>query len=312
LDCTDIKILGQLFRGVSSLDREPEVKGIHGRVAKRLALDEETVRRRVESLESEGVIRGWHLLVNPNVLGLKKFGILMTVNPPLRVDEAVRKIKLVRGITYISRPVGETLRIGILCENHEVLRNKVELISELTGTKGLMTYAVRHPRPEIEPTPTDWRIINTLRSDPMAHYATLAEKLGLSSRTVQRRLMNLSKGNVIFFRPDLDYSLLEGCLCVCLFVFYAAGGYKDTLDRRIFARFEDYVLRAGWGSASHGYFEFLIPNVHVAQEIADWTRAQGGVKEVRMSFRDRRLYFHEVIGEVNAGRIKGPSTLVLA
>ncbi len=307
-----MKLLGQLSRGVSSLDREPDLKGIYGKVAKRLALDEETVRRRVEKLEAAGIIRGWQLLVNPNALGLKKFGILMTVSPRLRVDEAVRKIRLVQGVTYISRPVGESLRIGILCENQEALRNKVELISELTGTEELTTYAVRHPRTEVEPTPTDWRIIKALRPNPLVHYAELAEKVGLSSRTVSRRLMRLSQGSVIFFRLDLDFSLLDGCSCACLFVFYASSGFKDTLDRRIFTRFEDYVLRAGWGSASHGYFEFVIPNVHVAQEIADWTRAQEGVKEAKLSFRDRRLYFHQVIDQIIEGRIKGTSTLVLA
>jgi len=65
-----MKLLGQLSRGASSLDSEPDVKGIYGRAAKRLALDEETVRRRVERLESAGIIRGWQLLVNPNALGL--------------------------------------------------------------------------------------------------------------------------------------------------------------------------------------------------------------------------------------------------
>ena len=307
-----MKLLGQLSRGASSLDREPDVKGIYGRAAKRLALDEETVRRRVERMESAGIIRGWQLLVNPNALGLKKFGILMTVSPRLRVEEAVRKVRLVQGVTYISRSVGETLRIGILCENQEALRNKVELISELTGTKELTTYAVRHPRTEVEPTPTDWRIIKALRPDPFVHYTVLAEKLGLSSRTVRRRLIRLSQGSVIFFRLDLDFSLLDGCSCVCLFVFYTASGLKDTIDRRIFTQFEGYVLRAGWGSASHGYFEFIIPSVHVAQEIADWTNAQGGVREAKLSFRDSRLYFHEVIDQIIEDRINGTSPLVLA
>jgi DNA-binding Lrp family transcriptional regulator len=313
LDRIDIKILGQLFRGVSSIGREPEVKGVYGRVAKKLRLDEEAVRRRVVRMESAGLIRGWQLLINPNVLGLKQYGVLMTVNPQVRIEEAVRKIRLVQGITYICRPPGDMLRIGILCKNEGIFKKNVDLISELAGTKERMTYAVCYPAAEFEPTRADWQVINAFRPDPLVHYAEVAEKLGLSSRTVRRRLKRLAHGNVVFFRPNIDFSLLDGCSCASLFILYTASGFKGRVDIGIFTKFEDYVLRAGWGNPSHGYFEFVIPNIDIAQEIVDWTRAQQGVKEVRLNFRNHRLNFYdEALDEITAGKVSRIPALQVA
>jgi DNA-binding Lrp family transcriptional regulator len=303
-------VLGQLSRGTSSLGREPEVKGVYARVAEKLELDEDTVRKRVDRLESAGIIRGWQLLVNPNVLGLKIYAVRMTVNPQLRMEEAVRKIKLVHGIISIVRDLVDVLTVGLFCESEEVFRSKVELISELTGTKELTTYVVSYPEAEVEPTYTDWRIIDAFRPDPLLRYTRAAEKLGLSSRTVHRRLRKLTRGNVIFFRPNIDFSLFEGSSCVDLFVSYTSSGFKHEVDRSIFAKYEDCILRAGWGSASHGYFEFVITNVHVAQEIVDWTRSLRGIREVKLNFKHDRLNFYEeALDEVMASKFNHPPAL---
>ncbi len=304
MDRIDIRLLGQLARGMSSQGFQPEVKGVYGRIAKKLGLDEDTVRKRVERLESTGVILGWQLVMNPNVLGLKMFAIWMTVSPQLRIEEAVRKIRLVHGVITILCEVGDAFGVGLICESEEVFRKKVELISELAGPKELTTYVVNYPGTEVELTVTDWQIIKAFRPDPLVRYSEVAEKLGLSSRTVQRRLTRLTEGNAIFFLPNIDFSLLEGASCVDLFVSYTASGFKGEVDRSIFTKFEDYLLRAGWGSANNGHFEFLIPNVRIAQEIVDWTRGLRGVRETKLNFvYDWLNFFDDALDEAIARRV---------
>ena len=306
MDRIDIKVLGQLSRGVSSVGFQPEVKGVYGRMADKLGLDEDTVRKRVERLESTGIVGQWQLVVNPNVLGLKVFVIRMAISPQLRIQEAIRKIRLVHGVTGIAHILVDMLGVGLICENEQVFRKRVALISELVGTKDMTTYEVNYPRTEVELTSADWQIIDALRPDPLVNHAQLAEKLSLSSRTVQRRLARLTQGNVIFFRPKINLSLLEGSSCVDLFVSYTTSGFKDKVDRSIFKKFEEFILRAGWGSPSHGFFEFVIPNVHVAQEIVEWTRALRGVRDVKLSFKDDRLnLYDDALDEIMASKIKG-------
>lgn len=312
MDRIDIRILGQLSRGVSSLDRQSEVRGIYGRVADKLALDEDTVRKRVERLESKGIIRGWQLVVNPSALGLKRYIISVRLSPNLTVEEATRKIRLVEGVTSIAREVGDVLLVGILCENDQSFRKRIELVSELTGTRDMTNYAVRYPYNEFEPTFTDWQIIKTIKPDPLLPCTAVAEKLGLSSRTVRRRLARLAQGSVIFYRLNIDFTLFEGCTCVDFLVSYTSSGYKQRIDRTVFAKYEDYVLRAGWGSESHGFFEFVLPNAHLAQEIADWTRSLRGVRDVRLNFRDNRLHFDEALDEIVANKARRAPILQVA
>lgn len=304
MDRLDIRIIGQLTRGMSAHDFQPKVKGIYGRIAKKLGLDEDTVRKRVDRLESTGIIHGWQLVMNPSALGMKLFAVWMTVSPQLRIEEAVRKIRLVHGVILIARELGDILVVGLLCENDQVFRKRVELVSELAGTKELATYIVNHPRTEVELTATDWQIIKALRPDPLVRYSEVAEKLGLSSRTVQRRLTRLTEGYAILFLPRFDFSLLEGASCVDLFVSYTASGFKGEVDRSIFTKFEDYLLRAGWGSANYGHLQFLIPNVRVAQEIVDWTRGLRGVREAKLNFVYDWLNFDDdALDEAIASRV---------
>jgi DNA-binding Lrp family transcriptional regulator len=310
LDRIDIKVLGQLYRGVSRLDFRPDVNGLNGRIAKKLALDEDTVRRRVDRLESIGVIQGWELVVNPEIFGLITCAVWMTVDSQIRIEEAIRKTSLVPGIFTIALEMGNILSIGLVCENERVFSERVTLISELTKGKELIAYVVAHPKTEIEPTSTDWQIINAFRPDPLVRYTRVAEKLDLSSRTIQKRITKLAHGNAIFFLPNIDFSLLEGALCVGLVVCYADGGFKDQVERSIFTKFEDYVLQVAWGDASHGYFQFVIPNVLVVQEIVHCTRALKGVKDVKVNLNYNRLMFYDAVqDDLIASKVKSATAL---
>ena len=310
MDRIDIRILGQLHRGVSKLGFEPDIKRLYGRMAKKLALDEDTVRKRVERLESTGVIRGWQLVVNPDALALRTYALRMVIDPQIRVDEAVRRIRLVNGTFSIGRDTDNAFSMSVVCENEQAFRKRVELICELTRGKELGAYLVPQRRTEVEPTPVDWQIIRMLRPDPLVPYSRVAGRLGLSSKTVQRRIARLVRANVISFVIDVDFSRMEGALSASLIAHYADGRFQDEVEKGIFTKFEDYLLRVGWTSPSQSFFEFVVPNVHVAQEIADWTRDQRGVSGVKVNLNYNRLRFHgEVLDEIMASRVEVAPTV---
>jgi len=276
---------------------------MYGRIARNLGLDEDTVRKRVGRLESAHVIRGWNLLPNGNALGMRIFLLEMKVDPKLRIDEAVRKVKLVHGLVLILRYVGDVLGVGLLCENEEALKKKVELLTELVAPKELKIYPGESPRVDASLTRTDFMILRALRPNPLISYVEVARKLGLSSKTIRRRMSRLTQGKAVFFMPDIDYSRL-GVSCVDLWVNYTASNFKGEVDRSIATQFHDYLLRAGWGSANHGHFEFLVPNVRVAQEIVDWARSLQGVRDVDLKFRFEQLNFSDdVLEEIFGDKI---------
>ena len=123
-------------------------------------------------------------------------------------------------------------------------------------------------------------------------------------------MTKLAHGNAIFFLPNVDFSRLEGALCVSLVVCYADGGFKDQVERSIFTKFEDYVLQVAWGGASHGYLQFVVPNVLVVQEIVHCTKALKGVKEVKVNLNYNRLMFYDAVqDDLIVSKAKGAPAL---
>jgi DNA-binding Lrp family transcriptional regulator len=148
-------------------------------------------------------------------------------------------------------------------------------------------------------------MIKALRPNPLISYVELAKKLGLSSKTVRKRLSRLMQGNAVSFMPEIDLGRLEGASCVDLFVTYTASKFKGEVDGSIATKFQDYLLRAGWGSANQGHFQFLVPNNRVAQEILDWAGGLPGVRELDLYFLLELLTFGEdVFEEVFGERIR--------
>ncbi len=84
-----------------------------------------------------------------------------------------------------------------------------------------------------------------------------------------------------------------------LFVLYTGSSFKEGVDKSIFARFEGYAMRAGWGSPNHGHFEFIVPNLAVVQEIVNWARGLNGVREVKLNFvYDWLNFYDEALDEI--------------
>lgn len=272
---------------------------MYGRIAKNLGVDEETVRKRVEGLRKTGLIRGWQLVVNPTLFGMGLYAAWMTVSPQLSVNEAIRKIKLVNGVVAILHEVGDALSVGVLCEDEKGFKKRLELMTELVGGTNVTTYSTNYPKQSIELTRTDWEIIRKLKVDPTQRFNKLARGLGLSSRTVKRRLSRMTEGRAIFIIPDLDYRVLEGAFCIDIFVHYTASGFKTEVDGKFFTKYQDFIFRAGWGSPAHGHFTLIVPSIAIAQEIVDWLRGLNGVREVKLSFvYDWLQFFDEAVDEL--------------
>ena len=262
-------------------------------------MDEETVRKRIERLTSSGLLRGWNALVNPHLFGVTIYALWIAPSSVVTTDDAIRKIRLVHGVSWIGREVGGTLGIGLFCENDRIFQKRVELIKELTGATVIMTNSVVYPKPEVDLTHADWELIKKLRLDPSPPYNRLAQGMGVSSRTVMRRLTRLMEGKAIVFVSAIDFKRLEGATAVDVFVFYAASKYKSAVDRGVFAKFQDYLWRAGWGGSVHGHFTFLVPSASVAQEIVGAIGSMQGVQSVRFSFLyDSISFWEETLDEM--------------
>jgi DNA-binding transcriptional ArsR family regulator len=109
-----------------------------------------------------------------------------------------------------------------------------------------------------EPTRLDWRILRALRDDATRGAAEIAQKEGLSARTVKRHLDRLEAEGSILAAPVLDLAKAPGLILFELLTFFAPDADADT-PARVLKAFEDRALTAfPPKSAGLGQFDLVL------------------------------------------------------
>src|SRR2546428_2712221 len=101
VDRQDLRILRELMRGQMA----PVSAGFrisYAALARRLAMDEGTVRNRVKKLHTAGIIRQWEVLLNPRLSGGGEINVWTDVAPGVAKDGLIQEILLLDGPVIIA------------------------------------------------------------------------------------------------------------------------------------------------------------------------------------------------------------------
>src|SRR6059036_823676 len=79
LDSVDVQILKELLQGQAAAPVNAQFRQSYEAIARRVGVDEETVRNRVKGYHRSGFIQDWRTIVNPNLL---RSGDLARREPP--------------------------------------------------------------------------------------------------------------------------------------------------------------------------------------------------------------------------------------
>lgn len=298
MDELDIAIIRSLFGTTNTLPLSPDPRPSFSAMARKLKVDEVTIRNRVRKMESTGVLKGRTLQLNPGLVGLTAASLLIDVLPPSSKADVIKKLLLMQGVLAVLSNIGNSLGIIILYESERGLRNQVELITRIASSENVVSVNIPLPRPQVRLSPADLKLIRIIQKDPNKSYLSVAEELGLSNKTVKLRLAKLIEGNAMFFLPNIEVKALRGLTVVGLLVFYDGVEMKQAVDDAIASHMPDNLARAELGSREHAYFDFLIPNVVIAQELLEWTKHLRGVRSAHVGLLQERFDSSEPVDEV--------------
>lgn len=308
MDTLDIKILRELGRGESpGLPANPRIP--LRSLARRLGVDKDTVSSRLKRFREAGALHGWATVVNPNLLDAKLTRLLFDVPTPSSKEELIRNASLIPGAVLITPLLGNSVEILLFYEDDQSLRKTIELISRTSHAENLIRIDSDFPECKLKLSRTDWSIIESLQKDPRKPFSLISMELGLSNRTIRRRLVRLLDGMALGAFPRLDLSALDATV-VHLLAAYTRPEQRGDVNNRILAQFEDSLLMADLGGRSHGLFILIITNAARVKEIREWMRSQSGVSSYRV---DLILDHLEVPGalsrliERSLGRIQVPA-----
>ncbi len=277
LDDLDMKIIKEL--GGS---RPPlwNVRESYSNISKRLGVDEETVRMRVIRAKERGFLPAWLVMVNPLLLNCREAHLTIEVREEASKADAISKIKMLDGVYYIDDFRGREITVGMYYENGKSLARRVEQIETICESQKLALWDSPFQGPDLRMNRLDWRIIDAMGQDARRDLDEVAKLLGVSARTVQRRLSAMKEGRAIYLSRPPNVNVVGGLMCNFL-IFCPDRGKKRAADEVILST----ISRIGATDTlpeEYSTFGISCENFAEADKVTEKIKAVYGVESVRM------------------------------
>jgi len=247
-------------------------------VSRKLGVDEETVRTRINRARERGFLPAWRVMVNPMLIGCLEAVLDIEVREEQRKVDAVSKVRLVDGVYYIDDFRGRGMLVGLYHPSGEELARKVRLIESICGSDSV-SWERPVPRPNVRMRRLDWQIIEAMGEDAWRDLREVAKATGVSTRTIQRRLAAMKEGKAIYLSRPPNVSAAGGLMCN--FLVRCDEGKKRAADYAILSAFN----RIGASDTSQDGFSIFgmsCQNYAEADAMVEKLRAIEGVVDVRL------------------------------
>ncbi len=251
----------------------------YANIARKLGVDEDTVRLRVRRAMEHGFLAPWRLAVNPRLLDCEAASFELEVDTEERKPGAISQIQLVDGVTRILDYRGKGLLVTIYSDG-ESLSRKVQLVESICGAPKSVIWKSRFPRPEVRMKNIDWRIVNEMKGDARKDLHGVAKSLGVSTRTVQRRLAAMTEGKAIYLAGAPNVENLGGLLC-CFVVSCPDPLKKKEVDNEIRSKFGRLGL-SDMSPEEHSIFGIPCQNLAEADRALTSLKSIDGVEKAGM------------------------------
>ena len=195
-----MKILSKLLNNCRKPDRQ---------IGMELGISGGAVGSRIGKMEKLGIIEKFCLKVEPPLLGLNMFYIVVNTQ---KQKEIIKNVKLA-GMPFTIVPcVGGITAIGVVVK--EDVQQKIELLEKLMQNVRVMSvFEANNTMITHNLTRTDLEILNKLTNNPRKKIEQLSKDTKLSTKTINRGLEKLQNNESIQFTLVFDPSKIEGFVC---------------------------------------------------------------------------------------------------
>src|SRR5260370_37680321 len=96
-----IDLTSKIMREISSSPSQWNARRSYAEVARKLGVDEETVRNRLKMMREMGLLVGWRLVVNARLLALGASNLVLELDDPESMETAAARIRGEDGVDFI-------------------------------------------------------------------------------------------------------------------------------------------------------------------------------------------------------------------
>lgn len=270
VDTQDFAILGAIAHGGSF---QWNVRVSYADIARAVGADEETTRARIRRLQDDGIILGWSVSMNPALFGRQFYRVDLGQVPDAERPRVLPALEALDGAKLLFEYYGGRFALAIVAPPPPALDRHLTLLRALTGAAP-QAHRMEFPPVEGDLTPLDWRIARTLRAGVRRPYAELAEEVGVSERTLRRRIERMVESRAIYLECRVDLGKVSGLVPCTLTVSYAdpreraADATLRAMPGRVFGWFEGPVSRVSFPAKNLAEAEALRARVAAMPGVA--------------------------------------------
>lgn len=255
----------------------------YAEIAKTIGVDDETVRLRLLRLRERGIVPVWRMLVNPSLLGCMEALVGAAVTDEARKETVLQGLRHLKGVHTVMDYRGPDVEAMLYYPNESALDQLRQSVQNVCNASSSWVWKLPVKPTELKMRTMDWRILAELQQDAWRDLKDVAEVLGVSMRTVQRRLSALVNGNAVYLSRVANIQAMPGLACNFI-VNYSAVAQKHEADRLILASLPN--IGASYTSAARmSAFGIMCSNYHDADSATAKIGAIPGVESVRMRIR---------------------------
>jgi len=287
VDRLDIAIFRELVQQRTTVPLSTDPLRSLRSIAKRLEVDKDTVRSRIQRLRRGGFLSAPFVFPNPRLLGMALEQTWLDVRPghkPALIDS----LRADERVVVISDHLGDSLTFAALTDPGSPANTPHEALVQLPAVRGARSAPIPFPTSELLLTRLDWRIMQALQSAERPSLGSLSRALRVSPRTAKRRLDRMIAGYALFVIPRFDPKALDGSVADFA-VFYGPDAHKAKVDRQVMGSLSDCLFHADLGDPGHSFFNFIVNSVAKGRAAVAWVGSTPGVHEARLDFVVERI-----------------------
>lgn len=125
---------------------------------------------------------------------------------------------------------------------------------------------------------TDWKLIKMLLRNSRESASDIAAEIGISTRTVRRRLALLAESHVFFVDPVVDFKQIDGFLYLFIVSFF--GKKEKNVADQVLSKSLEPVVFIDTTAEAYTVIAAICQNISQANQIFSQLGRMKGAKEV--------------------------------
>jgi DNA-binding Lrp family transcriptional regulator len=304
MDDLDVRIFRELG---SPNSLQWNVRETYSGIAKKIGVDEETVRRRLKRAEKLGSVIGWKMMPNPHLIGCECVCVDLDLKNEESKERVIRKLNQVDGIVKILDFRGSGLQLTVYYPSEMVFKATREQIRSTCDPRNEpVLWKIHFPSPDSYKLKTiDWMIIQEMLADARKSIDPVSKSIGASVRTVSRRLNALIEEYAVYLQGTPSFENFSGLSCVFL-VFCPDLTKKRRADQAVLDRMPRIEI-FNTSAEQYSTFVTIFDNLAEADELMKFVKALDGVMSVKMSIMKQLILIQTWLKQEIVKRISATS-----